>query len=708
MSTDVVKLQVEIALEPKTLIVLTKMYSRLSLKEKAPRRKTITENSSRGAKTATKGRGALLTCGDVEENPGPNNTKKSQPKTNMNVTAQNVNVTRKRVRNRKKKTELNPVGPVPIPETLSEGAMTVQPKTAGTPLQDWRAKKVDLCENSRGWYYKYCDPAGSVESGRAVGECGKIPDGLVKFSVDAEIREVFNDSVPGTTSGEIPIDSKALWSYHLISLPMFRTAYIAVANTQDAEISDQVAWDLCAWLNNLPDWRAIVDAEDWVQFSSSDTWFAKIRALRPTYDLGDNSDIRTVSSWRMTYKSITSETNVPTLLNQGFWLGGHYAQDSVNSERTPSSNAATTLTDVTEVTTLVVSSGWNGIHIQFQWVGLRKGGSTNSTVNPVWVNNSDGSYFAWRHGGNVPPAGLVEYQLPAGVTIAWQTTPTISGGRIRIFQRTTRQFVVQLETAANTFTTVVDELQTGENKFYAFFKTTDTLVTPPTNVGSQSGGSYLVELPPLTTDQIAANNPKMEQFLVKDTDGSYIVHSKMRNPVFSLTPAKNFGSFIADYPGYDSSNNVDGELGIRDSFDSNFSSAIVVFRGISHASTIVNKVYQGWEGVTASHTPFGQFGHSGLEKNDAILMLADDLASVRLTGVYPATDNFAASVSLLASKLLSSALNSQITQNAIAGLGSQATAAVQTGVAKLPSMIGSLLGRVGERLRERRLRRKQR
>lgn len=67
MSTDVVKLQVEIALEPKTLIVLTKMFSRLSLKEKAPRRKNTTENSSRGAKTATKGRGALLTCGDVEK-----------------------------------------------------------------------------------------------------------------------------------------------------------------------------------------------------------------------------------------------------------------------------------------------------------------------------------------------------------------------------------------------------------------------------------------------------------------------------------------------------------------------------------------------------------------------------------------------------------------------------------------------------------------
>lgn len=613
-----------------------------------------------------------MTAGDVEKNPGPTR--------NMNVKAQQVTVNRQR-RVRKKKPRPSKVEAAI--EELDSGRMTRDPERAIPAL---RAAKTDVGEDSMGWYFKYVDPAGAVESGRAVGECSKIPDGLVRFSVDAEIREVFNESVPGLGEGEVPLDGR-LWSVSLISLPMFRTAYFAVANVNDLDLSDDVSYELVKALNNLPNWRAVVDSQAWIPLPT-EGWFYKIRPLRPTYDLGDSTEIRTVASWRMTYKSITAETNAPTLLNQGFWVGGHFAQDYVSTDREVGA-AVDPLAFGTTTGTLNIQNV--SARAVITLTGIPQGGTPQGGS---WIRGPSEDHFEWSG-----VSGRLLYRVPEGMTLSRDGVVAASGS--------TLVFDVNDPVAGALTVTLMNEA--SENLFIATLPsgfaadggieiTTEGDQAPT----AASDSSFLVELPPLTTDELVANNPKMEQCLIKDTEGAYLVHAKMRDPVFRLTPAKNFGSLTLDYPGYDKSNTLAGPFGVRDSMDLNFSTGIVVFKGLSHSTTLVAKVYQGWEGVTASHTPFGQFGHSGLPKNEPVLALADDLSSVRLTGVYPAKDNFAATVATLAATLLSKVCSSEATQSMIAGLGSQATAAVQAGVGKLPSMVGSLLGRVADRVRTRR------
>ena len=705
-----------------------------------PRRRTHAMRGSKlrvakkAAAVASKkvGRGSLLTCGDVESNPGPNRGR------NMVVNARNVNVQKagssnqnsqpkpqRRRNNRRRKIAtqvFEQSRPVAVEQEVAElDAGRLTSDTGG--LQTWRSKRVEMSENAVGWYYKYCDPAGAVESGRSVGECGKIPDGLVKYSVDAEIREVFNDTVPDMESdSQVPLDGRT-WSYCLISFPMYRTAYIAIANVVDAEITDVVANAAVEFLNNLPDWRTMVE-EGWVQFMPTDlNWWLKIRVLRPTYDLGDSSELRTVASWRMTYKSITTETNTPTLINQGFWIGGHFAQDNVLTDRTWIGQDSVVEEAAVEGFDLFASDRqyskttrltwqWTASSGSIRWDGVRQGGGSVGNVDPRWLPRDDDGTFSYHYGGSSrPPASVISYTFPEGTIIqAPSGERTAPGATLAINMalntvNTTCRLVIQSTTAdGGSWMYESEPMSTFGISTVEFLKLTEG----PDDFAGAQGLAFRVELPPVNFEQMAPNNPKIEQFLIKDTDGSYLVHSKMRNPVFQLTSAKTFGSLTLDYPGYDANKNLKGPYGIRDSFDANFSTGVVVYRGISHACTLVNKVYQGWEGVTASHTPFGQFGHSGLPVNQAILDLADDLASVRLTGVYPATDNFAAMVAGLAGNLLSQALNSEVTQNAIAGLGQQATTAVQQGVGKLPGMIGSLIGRVGKRLKERRERRRAR
>jgi len=104
----------------------------------------------------------------------------------------------------------------------------------------------------------------------------------------------------------------------------------------------------------------------------------------------------------------------------------------------------------------------------------------------------------------------------------------------------------------------------------------------------------------------------------------------MRKPVFELTPASSFGPVQFTTPDYNISRNSNDGSGILDTFDANFSTAVIAVRGIAHANVPVLKLYQGWEGVTNVNTPFGQFGHTGLPRSDCVLQLVDNL-TVRTT-----------------------------------------------------------------------------
>lgn len=624
---------------------------------------------------------------------------------NVRIAANTVNVAskqrqprRRRTRSRVDNVDNITAAAQDLGQSLDANVVTFPTNVASMPeFRSWARGKLDLDQDSIGWYFKYLDPAGATESARAVGEYSKIPDGLVKFSVDAEIREIYNEECPTVTDATIPLDG-AQWSLSIISYPMFRTAYFAVANVENKEISLDVTNELLTWLNNLASWRDVVDSEQWFTFSDDLTWFVRIRVLHPTYDLPDPTEglLRTVSDYRLTYKSITCEANMPTLVDQGFWIGGHYA-----------------LTPITTSQNGVEGSGFlhpfdvtkpgNTAAVVLTWAAMPAGG-TAPAGTPAWVPDSS-AQFQWRHGGTNPPAGVITYQMPQGYTMQYFNTVTstwdgfANAGDTVTFGQTggagIANATITITAPDVTLTITAPSSSTGNT---INFRNLDAEVAAASNRSE-------VPLPPLTFGQTAPNNPKIEQTLVKDTLGSYLVHSKMRNPVFQLTPASSFGSVSFTNPGFDRALDTPGYGGIRDSLDVNMSTAVCHFRSLSRSCSIVTKTYQGWEGVTNVNTPFGQFAHSGLLKNDEILCLADDLAT-RLTGVYGATDNFAAAVSAFAANMLSSVLKSEATTSVIKELGNQATGLATQGLARLPGLLASVPGKIAARVRARRDRRR--
>lgn len=638
---------------------------------------------------------------------------KMLPQDKVNITAKSVSVnkrnrTRRNKKNRQKRSGAlqslmaEPGAPATVAATLESPLDSGKLTAVDTPRTRQQLTKLvaksclDCDPNAVAWYFKYLDPVGSTESGRVIGECGKIPDGLVKFSVDAEIRVIFDERVPEADPSALAL-SGALWSLYIFSFPMYRTAYIAACNNQNKEFGTDDDLALCVALNSLPDWRVVVDNGQWVPFGSEGSgWFFRIRQLSPTYDLPDptEGDVRTVTDYRITYKSLSCRFNAPDLLDQGWWIGGHYALS-------PSQIQAETLdgTDlVSGLSMMLISTGGANSIWSVQWPRLSNAlqGALSGTVSGVGSNGAflTGTLNEGSIHINDPDYAGSDPFAEAGSTI------TISG-------------------PVTSTSTVVIAVTSGPgmgNTYTIPFTGTavpGSIVRPPTitedgRLTTTALNVNRIDMLPTTSAQIAANNPEIENFMCRYSGGAYLVHSKMRNPVFELTRANQFGIVHFMTPGYAPEVQDSAPNGIRDSIDNNLSSAVAVFRSISTSASMQVIVYQGWEGVTARNTPFGQFGHVGLQKHPPILDMADDLA-VRLTGVYEEEDNTAAVVAACAANALGNLMHSEATQSAIQAIGNGAVQAVTNGlgnvVSKLPSVLAripSVFSRLGARLRSRR------
>lgn len=569
-------------------------------------------------------------------------------------------------------------------EQMNSGRMTDDSLSDMSFIRSLRNGRCAMDTNTEGWYFKYLDPAGSVETARAIGEFSKIPDGLLTFSVDAEIRTIDTLPVPLLEAevdgpGHIPLDG-ATWSLTIFSYPMFRTAYIAVANRFDKEISQSIASELAFTLNNLTDYRATIDSDTWAPFAieEEEGWFYWIKPLPPTYNLVDPvvGDQRTLTSWRMAYKSLTIEHNAPTLIDQGFWNGGHYALDPTSVQQQGPQ-------------TQMVSSWLHG-RATLSWSALAAARYSLRIPNlppvaiasgPAIVNTlSDHFYIIVMGDSNLTPItwviapGQTWYNpfevvfAEPGDVVTMSATGFVIGGT-----------TVTLTSSAIGSTPIVLTFLADPNNTANVVVNTEALADIYVDISASefpNRDSNQIEFPAYNPSQIAANNPKMEQFLMKETNGAYVVHKKMRKPVFEVTPAGSFGPIQFTTPGYLTSRNTDDGSGILDTIDANFSTASVCIRGIAHANVPVVKLYQGWEGITNVNTPFGQFGHTGLPRNDCVMELVDNL-TVRTTGVYPANDNFLGLIAKFAAGALKSLLSSEATP---AMLGNLAQGVINKGL----------------------------
>lgn len=652
-----------------------------------------------------RGRGGLLSCGDVEKNPGPD--KSAKPKKTMNVTANNVNVRPRRQRRRRRgrsrsrsRSRPRPIRSVTFTNSNEEeGAGSLVPVGGGRVTVDdichqVEGECVDPSEGAIGWYYKYMDPAGAVESGKALGEFTKVPDGLLRYSVDAEQRPIVVEECPLNSNSTLPLDGE-LWSVSFISFPCFRLNYVAVASTVNEELTTDVINELLSTLNNIVDWRAKAEA-DWILFSGT-TWFYRIRTLPNTFAMAE-SDGRTdgVTQFRKSYKGITFEFNSPTLIDQGWWVGGHIPVKPRNLTEPEGEELKSSL----RVVLISTSPAAGTVTFRFDIAGLTSF-SNIAIVGGGAVLPSEGASLDVVAVG-VPLEAVVSFQVGTGITIDDATFAnvgdTVSIAFIDYVSDTRARF--QLTSSYPGSAVIV-----LETAFGVYFVQELYLEFPAPSFNDLS-----VEVPALTTAELTTNNPKIEQFLCKESGGAYIVHYKMNNPVFEMTGEENFGFFKFSYPGYNSSNNAVGPRGIQDAFENNFSSAVVHFRGISKASTIVSKTYDGWEGTTNAASTVGQFAHAGAQEEVEVVDLANRIQA-EMTGVYQADDNFAALVSMLASTALGGLLKSTATPSIIKSLAQKAVGAVTANpevVSESVSAIGGIGARLMNSIKSRRAKRRLR
>jgi hypothetical protein len=551
-------------------------------------------------------------------------------------------------------------------EELESGKMTNQPPMN---IAELRKMPCDLDQNEQGWFYKYIDPAGAVESHRAIGEFSKIPDGLCTFSVDAEIRIINTLSVPGQEDGEISLSGKT-WSLALVSHPMFRTAYIAIANKYDKDISDEIQLELADTLNSLFNYRELITGADWIPFSTEgEGWYYKVQVLPPTFDAPDpvQGKTRTLTDWRMTFKSITVENNAPSLVDQGLIMGAHYALSD-----SPLSEPTTGVVEVPSVLLATRGSVPGGTGIQIRIPNLDQATVSTATPPPAGhvhftagagglLSSDDGSFAVGLNAGAL--SNVIQYRLePDNI---WYGSPGevfATAGNIVTFQTS---FTPDALVIANLTVPLTPPIiipispalgSTGRWEF----------LMDLSRISEQGGSAKVIDFPALRTDQVAANNVKMEQFQIHESEGGYLVHRKIRNPVFSLTPAQSYGPVIFNAPIPSNLKRAYG-TGLLDTIDRNMSTGVVICKGIAWGNNPIVKVYQGWEGLTNVNTTFGQFGHAGLPKNDELLALTDNMSTMT-TGFYPAKDNFAAALCKFGAMMLKRVLKSEATQGMMKNL----------------------------------------
>lgn len=622
---------------------------------------------------------------------------------NINVKANNVTVSqnkrKKRRRNKKRLPQSASSNPLPAFNKMAIGKkytrpappLPVTPVSGGRMTEDPVAHDIcgeTLCpgESALGWYYKYMDPAGAVESGRALGEFTKIPDGLLRFSVDAEQRTVNTEEAPGVTD-TLPLAGN-LWSATIISFPCFRLNYIIVANLDNNSMSPEVATAFISTINNMVNWRDNVTGA-WIQFY--DRWFYKIRVHPNTYDMTDAGDrTDSVTQFRLTCKGVTTEFNAPTLIDQGWWVGGH-VPIKPRVESIPATDSTSEGTASVNVVGIVSGAPafpatWNfsfpplrttaaltmiGSGSVLPTVGLELSFQVTSGGVGSGVSFEVGSYLTH----NDAPWAAVGDIVSIVLTSSTGTTPT---NLVSLFLLTneTNDAIPSIELSVGGFGQAFEGFVVGQ-AFNGFNRLS-------------------LDLPALTPDQLIVNNPKIEQFLCKESGGSYLVHYKMANPVFEMTGEENFGAFRFHYPSYDLVNNADSLRGIIDTWENNFTTAVCHFQGISTSASLVVKTYMGWEGTTNAGGTLGQFAHTGLDDEPELLHLAEKLQE-DLTGVYEENDNMAATVALIAGNALSNLMKGEATTSVIKGVANSALGAV----AENPSIIGSAIkgiGNIGARL----------
>lgn len=541
---------------------------------------------------SSKGRGSLLTNGDVEKNPGPKNMGPTIQADKVVIEPKPGQKPRRRRqrRNRRQNKEIVPEGQVQIMgrNMIRRGKVTID--TGSVP------------EYTKGFLERHLDPCGEY---RTALDYGKCPDGTLPQSASGQFREVFTIRAPGVSETEVNLTGQ-MWSLAILSPPLWRVCQILVADMNRAEVGDAALSSAINYLNVFGDEDA--QYPTWAPTDTSGVYVSVVRwkALIGVPEPSDLGVSPLISDFRITGEGFTVSHNTPSLIDQGIAV---VAQFNPNVE--PRSLA------------LAIDEGVTAV----QWAGYFRLVNSNE-IRYAGVLPGLGQYpWHFEVTTTVPALNFGVNTSVIGVAVA---DFTIGGAMIFAQGDSLRWRAVR-----NTGTTLLVNLQSGTGDPIVWTDTalaqitleTNGLATNPTAKGILGDvvehivKANVVTMPPVTQEDLIQMTPKTVQFLLKDTRGFYVV-KRVWQPVLNMTKASSYGPlrFITD----DSTlGDVTGILGgIQDTFDANYGFAVCSLSSLPIACAPYVKAIRSWEVIPSRGSGWGPFTTTTSPKDDNAMMIA--------------------------------------------------------------------------------------
>lgn len=555
------------------------------------------------------GRGSIITCGDVESNPGPNG-----PAVVVPVAA----LTQKKKRKRRKRTTMIKVDSIPAGTVNAPGAGYVVPyasrqvkgvvgrKNQVEPKSRFLGDTGDLPNYVVGFLERHLDPCGEY---RTQLDNGKIPDGAVPQSVSGQFREVYTIKHPLAPINEVELSGQT-WALVLIAMPLWRHPLLMVAQMVKSEVDDDDMTAVALSFNNKVNPEAAL-YPNWVEAGEGLYWSLKkwtaFSNVPPPSELGISPFI---SSFRISGFGYEMLHNTPTLIDQGVVVASQYpCEPDVRNVVLPiDNNATTTLMSISgrrvtnsllsEIVAVIPGFGNAPWRVEVPNVTFDIVGETVVDVGPVQYGGT------LSLGPTYAAADNIEIYIVASGT---GTIPTVALN-LRV-------------TGTTTPLLPVDAGWANSNASFGTTRQATDIVTLDEAVNLTRRVNVMT-VPPVKQEDHIQETPKGVVFQLKDETGVYQPIRKAQ-PVFSFTKASDYGPVRFITPAVTATQLSIAIGTIQDTCDANFSYGVQSFTSLPYACQPYIKMIRSWEAIPSKGSPWGPFTTYTTPRDDIFMDVID-------------------------------------------------------------------------------------
>lgn len=542
-------------------------------------------------------------------------------------------------RKRKGKGPPQGTGVQQVPGVIAmEDKRTIVRRRPKTRMQRQMRVTHDMPPYAKDWVYRHLDPCGEMQTFK---EHSKVPDGAMPNSAVMEFRQPTIIRPPPTPTQLNPQQAISLdgnqWTLTLITLPMFRTPMIIVANMTNAEMTDVdrsnlvIAWAQARDKPIYPIWSPLGDP-GLLSYWSTISWDMLEQTAPPDPVTGVAGDIH---QFRITSWGYSVYFNTPSLVNQGMVVGAQWAcnkstKDATHTDITVYAHDVNRLYNVPESTSTIAIV--TEVEVKIPAIAQ----SALSNVSSVFaVQNTILEPFSERLPFVYPKIYMTAFTnadttvrtfvsshdlISDGVLAPSGTTFSIRVSRSNTVQPREFTLVVSFTIDGTTTTVYNDTIVTG-----SVYTLPITTVEPSAGMlWSDEVGREVnsMELPPTTTEGIMQSSPKAVYFVLKQTEGFYMP-MRIFQPIFNAQQATEARPVNLAVEGLE---NV-FDTGPVDTFDLNYGMGVAIMASMPISAAPAIKMYRDVEIVASSGSLLQGFMGSNEDKNEPALEIVQSFTT---------------------------------------------------------------------------------